>query len=98
MISQNRQLALDDYLIQALARIGPIADNIAQTVDFPNPLSANIRHHDGKRFQSRVDIADQGSLHAATSIWTKTLVAQDHPSSGGNAQEVACKQPSLELV
>jgi hypothetical protein len=58
VIAKDRHLRADNYLIQALARIGPIADNISQAVDFTNALRANIVENNAQRFHIGMDVAD----------------------------------------
>ena len=47
--------------VNALARVGAVADNIAQTVDFLNPLPTNVGQRRLKPFEVSVNIANDGS-------------------------------------
>src|SRR5439155_18081883 len=67
VVAEDRHLALDDDLVEALARIGAVADNIAEAVHFANALRADVVENDAERFQIGMDVANQGTLHAATS-------------------------------
>ena len=79
VVAQDGHLGLGDHLVQALARIGPVADNIAQAIDLADALGADVVEHDPERFQIGMDVADQGTLHAATSLDYE----RSHESDGG---------------
>ena len=49
-----------DHQVEALARIGPVADNVAQAEDFLDALRANVGEHRLERFQVAVNVADDG--------------------------------------
>ena len=78
VVAEDRHLALGDHLVQALARIGPVADNVAQAVDLADALRADVVEHDPERFQIGVNVADQGTLHAATSLDFKRTRGNAH--------------------
>lgn len=42
VVSQQADAAIIDHEVEALARIGPIADNIAQAEDFADALTLNV--------------------------------------------------------
>ncbi len=62
MVAQQADLALHDQ-VDALARIRPIADDVAKTIDLVDPLPADIRQDGLERFEVAMDIADECSLH-----------------------------------
>ena len=57
MIAQQAQFARH-HLVDALARIRAISNDIAQTIDLGNPQPANVGEYRLQRFQVGVDIAN----------------------------------------
>ena len=70
VIAQEAHLALHGQ-IDALARIGTVADNIAQAEDLGDPLGTNVGQHSLKCFEVAVNVADEGSLHAPRLYWKR---------------------------
>ena len=62
MISQDAYLGLHDQ-IDALARIGAIADNVTQTEDLCDLLGLNISQDSLEPFEVTMNVTDYGSLH-----------------------------------
>src|SRR5262249_34387382 len=58
MVAQKNDLALH-HQVHAFARIGPIADNVAQAIDFLDVLPGDIGQNGLECFEIAMDIADQ---------------------------------------
>jgi hypothetical protein len=72
MVAQQTDLALHDQ-IDALARIGTVADQVAEAVDLGDSLAADIGKHGLKGLDVAVEIADEGSFHACMTFgWNAT--------------------------
>ena len=63
VVAQQAELALHD-LVDHFAGVGPIADQVAETVDLGDALLANVGQHRFEALDVAVDIADEGSFHA----------------------------------
>ncbi len=59
VIAQQHHLALHDQ-VDAFARIGTVADDVAQTINLGNIVFVDIVQNGGEAFQIAVDIADEG--------------------------------------
>ena len=59
VIAQEDDLAFHDQ-IDALARIGPVADDVAQAIDFGDVLRFDVLEHRLQGLEIAVDIADDG--------------------------------------
>jgi len=57
VVAQEHQLALPDQ-VDAFARIGPVADDVAQTIGFGDALLGNVIEHRLEGLQVAVNIAD----------------------------------------
>ena len=62
VVAQHANVALH-HQVDAFAGIGPIADDVAQAVDFGDPLLPDIGQHRLESFEVAVNVADQGTLH-----------------------------------
>ena len=51
------------HQVDALARIGAIADDVPQAVDLLDPLTTDVGQHRLEGFEVAMDVADQGTLH-----------------------------------
>ena len=51
------------HAIDALARIGTVADDVAQAVDLLDAAGLRIGQHGLERFEVAVDVADNGPFH-----------------------------------
>ena len=63
VVAQQADLALHD-LVDHFARVGTIADQIAEAVDLGNALVPNVGQHRLEALDVAVNIADEGSFHA----------------------------------
>ena len=63
VVAQNRDLTRIHDPVQALARIGTVADDVAQAVDLRHALLANVLQDHLQGFDVRVNITDEGPLH-----------------------------------
>ena len=54
----SRQTSQRHHQVDALARIGPVADDVAQAIDLGDALLPDIRQHGLERFEVAVDVAD----------------------------------------
>jgi hypothetical protein len=59
MISEQAEVELAS-LIDALARIRAIANDVAEAIDLFNTLIVNVGEHRLERFQVSVNVADDG--------------------------------------
>jgi hypothetical protein len=50
----------------ALARIGAVADDIAEAIDGVHPLPVDILEHRAERLEIAVNVADDGPLHSCS--------------------------------
>jgi hypothetical protein len=58
VIAEQDDLAIHD-LVDALARVGAVADDVAQAINLRDALGLDVRKDSGQRFEIAVDIADQ---------------------------------------
>ena len=63
MIAEQTEFACGHDAIDTFARIGPVANDVPETVDFGDTLPADIRQHSFQRFEVRVNIANDGAQH-----------------------------------
>lgn len=63
VVAQDRPFAAPHDQVKALARIGSITDDVAQTIDIVDTDGINVGYDSLQGFQVTVDIADQCSLH-----------------------------------
>jgi len=63
MVAQDRDTSDFHDLVQAFARIGTIANDIAETEDLVDSLLLNIGQHCLECFPITVDVTYQGSSH-----------------------------------
>ena len=63
VVTQQSDAALSDHQVEALAGVGTVADDVAQAVDFVDPLIGDMRHHGLQGFEVAVDVADDRALH-----------------------------------
>ena len=63
VIAQDADIHLH-HQVDTLTRVRSVANNVAQAVDFGDPLLADIAQHGLESFEVAVDIADQGTFHA----------------------------------
>jgi hypothetical protein len=73
VIAQQTDAAASDDQIQALARVGAVSDNVAQTVDFINALIGDMREHGLQGFEVAVNIADDRALHRSVDPMMTTI-------------------------
>ena len=75
MIAENGYLAMLHDLIEALARIRAVPDDVSEAVDFVDRLPASVVQDREQRFEVPVDIANQRSLHweIPTRGWWATI-------------------------
>ena len=54
---------LRDHQVEALARVGAVADDVAQAKHFVDALIGDVRQHGLQGFEVAVDVADDRALH-----------------------------------
>ena len=57
-----------DHQVEALARIGAVADNVAQAEDLVDALAADVGKHRLESLQVAVDVADDGPFQDAAGL------------------------------
>jgi hypothetical protein len=64
VVAQQANLALHHH-VDAFARIGTVADEVAEAINLGDPLTSNIGKHGLESLEVAMDVADEGSFHAA---------------------------------
>jgi len=78
VVSQKADLATSHHKIDALARIGTIPDNIAETVDLVDSLSLNILQNCFECLEITMDIADDRSFHRWSPLFVHMVSSLTH--------------------
>ena len=63
VVAQEADAQFLDHQVEALARVGPVADDVAQAEDFVDALAGDVGKHCLECFQVAVDVADDRPLH-----------------------------------
>lgn len=70
MIAEQAHLQVHDE-VNAFGRVGSVADDVAEAVDFCDALTTDIRKDGLKRFEVSVDVADQRSQWSIPDEWSR---------------------------
>ena len=63
MVAEQAGLGLFDHQVKTFARVGAVADDVAETENFVDLLVRNVRKHRLKCFEIAVDVADDCAFH-----------------------------------
>ena len=66
VVPLNGDFALIHHLIETLARIGAITDDVPKAENLLEPLFLQVGQHDTERLEIGVNVTDQSTLHAMT--------------------------------
>ena len=69
MVAHQDRLAVLHHQVEALPRIGPIADHVAQAEDLLDAALADVRQHDRERFEVPVNVADDCKHRSIPALW-----------------------------
>src|SRR5262249_40332908 len=75
VVAQQAHVARHDQ-VDAFARVGTVADDVTETVDFGDPLLLDICQHGLETFEVAMDIADDSSLHTRLTSATREANAR----------------------